>query len=173
MDMDVPSEEEIRALDMGALIALRARLLAASGTVDRSQPNHYDAILASTIGLAIMLAGRVEQPPAPDWVRAIDAATGAPPEIVLPEPEPLPETHETHETHETVDWEALMAEDAKAASVPPAPPPRPTPPIVYDSFDDPNVETRIAELIDRRYSDTQIWNIISKEFRFNVLPNQG
>ncbi len=173
--MDIPSETEIRALDLGALIDMRGRLLTATGTVDRVQLNRYEAILDSTIALAAMAAGQAAQPPAPEWVQAIDAGTGV---VELPEPEPVPEPV----PQKRVNWEEVMAqenqrlEDAKgeAALVEQAAMVKAKAEAEhYDDLADQVVTDRISELIELSYNDAEIWDIIKQEFKFRAETYEG
>jgi hypothetical protein len=176
--MDIPSESEIRALDLGALIDMRGRLLAATGTVDRVQLNRYEAILDSTIALATLLSGQASQPPAPEWIQAIDAGTGV---VELPEPELVPEPEPKR-----VNWEEIMAqenkrlEDAKGlaalseqAAMAKDAERKAKEAAHHDELTDTAVTDRISELIELSYTDAEIWDIIKQEFKFRAEIDQG
>jgi hypothetical protein len=184
MDLEVPSEEEIRSLSMGDLIILRNQLLSATGTRSMAPMTRYETILDSTLGLAVLYAGRAAQPPAPSWVREIDQATGA---VELPEPEPEPVP---------VDWEALALKEIEIANASAVEEARQAKELArakakqatmeeaakakaeiaaaeYDDLDSPEVTARIKELIDLDYENAEIWQILSKEFKFSDKVYQG
>ena len=179
MDLEVPSEEEIRSLPMGDLIILRNQLLSATGTRSMAPMTRYESILDSTLGLAVLYAGRAAQPPAPDWVKQIDRDTGA---VELPEPEPVVQDNwiiaaenkkleaakaesSRREKEAAASMAAIKVEAAKAKAEIKA--------ADYDDLDDLAVTDRIKELIDLDYEDTEIWQILSKEFKFDDTIHQG
>jgi len=105
---DIPAEEDIARLDLGALVSLRVMLTAMAGSAAARYLATYEEILADTLALAALLTGRARQPPPPDWMRQVEGLT---------------------------------------------------------DLDDPRVEARILQLLDK--TDEEIYQIITQEFTFS------
>jgi hypothetical protein len=77
---DIPSDTEIRHLDLGALISLRGMLVAMTGATAASYLTTYEEILTDTLALAALLTGKAKHaetlPPEPEWVSRLENEPG-------------------------------------------------------------------------------------------------
>jgi hypothetical protein len=81
MDAPVlPTDDEIRALDLGALISLRVWLASLVGSEPAKYLTTYEEILADAFALVALISGKVAYeetlPPEPEWIAEIDDWTG-------------------------------------------------------------------------------------------------
>jgi hypothetical protein len=76
----VPSDDDIRALDLGALISLRVWLASLVGSEPAKYLTTYEEIQADALALAALITGKVAHeetlPPEPEWVAEVDDWTG-------------------------------------------------------------------------------------------------
>lgn len=77
---DIPSDDVIRALDLGALISLRGMLVVMTGAQAATFLTTYEEILTDTLALAALLTGKAKHeetlPPEPEWVQRLENEPG-------------------------------------------------------------------------------------------------